>query len=121
MEVALGFDRPVSVLFQPHRYSRTEMFAREFADALSSAGKVGLLPVYAAGETPIDGVDSALLAKLLVDKGLKHVSLLPGPEAVRGWLDGEVAQGSLVLTLGAGDIGRRVQEICDHLDERKSS
>ncbi len=118
MEVALGFHRPVAVLFQPHRYSRTEMFAREFADALASADTVGLLPVYAASEEPLPGVDSGLIASHLADKGLNRVSLLPGPEAISSWLDDRVASGSLVLVLGAGDIGRRVPEICTHLDQR---
>jgi len=120
MEVAHEFDRPVAVLFQPHRFSRTEMFAREFADALASATTVGLLPVYPAGEDPPPGIDSGLIAGYLKDKGLDRVTLLPGPAAISSWLDAEAPAGSLVLTLGAGDIGRRVPEICDYLDERTS-
>lgn len=118
MEVAGSFDRPVAVLFQPHRFSRTEMFAREFADALASAGTVGLLPVYAASEDPLPGVDSGLIAGHLADKGLDRVTLLAGAEDISAWLDAEVPTGSLILTLGAGDIGRRVKGICQHLAER---
>jgi UDP-N-acetylmuramate--alanine ligase len=121
MEVAHGFDRPVAVLFQPHRYSRTEMFAREFADALASASSVGLLPVYAASEEPLPEVDSGLIARHLAAKGLLRTSLLPGAEAIPDWLDDQVAPGGLVLTLGAGDIGRRVPDICAHLAERSTS
>jgi UDP-N-acetylmuramate--alanine ligase len=118
MEVAGEFGRPVAVLFQPHRYSRTEMFAREFADALASADAVGLLPVYAASEEPLPGVDSGLIAGYLADKGRGRVTVLSGPEEITSWLDAEAPGGSLVLTLGAGDIGRRVQDICQHLDGR---
>jgi len=118
MEVAHGFGCPVAVLFQPHRYSRTEKFAREFADALASAHSVGLLPVYAANEEPLPGVDSGLLASHLADKGSGRVNLLSGPEAITAWLDEQVAPGHLILTLGAGDIGRWVRDICVHLDER---
>jgi len=50
MAVACAFERPVKVLFQPHRFSRTLQFAAEFADSLSGATSVGLLPVYAASE-----------------------------------------------------------------------
>ena len=78
----------------------------------------GLLPVYAASEDPRPGVDSGLIAGHLADKGLARVALLPGPEAIPGWLDAEAPAGSLVLTLGAGDIGRRVGDICAHLDGR---
>jgi UDP-N-acetylmuramate--alanine ligase len=118
LEVAHGFGRPVSVLFQPHRFSRTRVFAREFADALASAQAVGLLPVYAASEQPPPGVDSSLIAGHLREKGLDSVDLVPGHEGITSWLDERVAAGGLVLTLGAGDIGRQVARICHHLDER---
>ena len=65
-------------------------------------------------------MDSGLIAGHLNDKGLSRVVLLPGPDAIVSWLDAEVPAGSLVLTLGAGDIGRRVSDICNHLDERSS-
>lgn len=118
LKVARSHERPVAVLFQPHRYSRTERFAREFADALAAADAVGLLPVYAAGESPPPGVDSALLAGHLAEKGLANVTLLDDADAVPAWLDAVVTPGSLLLTLGAGDIGRRVEDICRHLRAR---
>ncbi len=118
MEVAHDFGRPVAVLFQPHRYSRTQVFAREFADALATAQTIGLMPVYAASEEPLPGVDSGLVAGHLADKGLHRVTLLPGAVGIGAWLDDRVAPGSLILILGAGDIGRRVPEICAHLDRR---
>ena len=119
MEVARGFGRPVKVLFQPHRYSRTQQFAAEFADALAAADAVGLLPVYAASETQPDGVDSGLIAGHLQDKGLEKITLLGGHDEIKSWLDEQAPSGSLVLTLGAGDIGRQVAGICDHLDQRQ--
>ncbi len=117
MAVARGFGRPVSVLFQPHRYSRTERFAREFADSLAGADAVGLLPVYAAGEEPRPGGDSAAIAAGLAAKG-RTVDLLGGHDDIKAWLDRRAAAGALVLTLGAGDIGRQVENICSHLDAR---
>ncbi len=117
MAVARGFGRPVSVLFQPHRHSRTERFAREFADALAGADAVGLLPVYAAGEEPRPGGDSATIAGHLQAKG-RLVDLVPGHDSIAAWLDARAARGSLVLTLGAGDIGRQVEGVCRHLDQR---
>ena len=121
MEVARSFDRPVKVLFQPHRYSRTQQFAAEFADALVAADAVGLLPVYAASENQPEGVDSGLIADHLREKGLDRITLLGGHDDIKKWLDDEVPVGSLVLTLGAGDIGRQVTDICSHLDQRKGS
>ncbi len=118
MEVARSYGRPVAVLFQPHRYSRTQRFAREFADALAGADTVGLLPIYPASEEPIEGVSSDLIAGMMTDKGLGRTEVLCGPEAIAGWLDREVPAGSLLLTLGAGDIGRQVEPICRLLQER---
>lgn len=119
MEVARGFGRPVTVLFQPHRYSRTAQFAAEFADALVAADAVGLLPVYAASENQPAGVDSGLIAAQLHDKGLERAALLAGPTDVPAWLDAVAEPGGLVLTLGAGDIGRLVPDVCRHLAQRK--
>jgi len=115
MEVAQSFDRPLAVLFQPHRFSRTSRFAREFADALAGADIVGLLPVYAASEDPPAGIDSSLISRHLTDKGPVQVGLLEGVAAIPAWLDANVKAGAVLLTLGAGDIGRQVEPICDHL------
>jgi UDP-N-acetylmuramate--alanine ligase len=107
------------VLFQPHRYSRTDRFRHEFADALATADNVGLLPVYAASEEPIAGVGSELIRDGLVQRGQANVTLLSGPEDVPAWLDTQVESGDLLLILGAGDIGRLVQPICEQLQSRR--
>jgi UDP-N-acetylmuramate--alanine ligase len=120
MAVAKEFGRPVKVLFQPHRYSRTQQFAAEFADAMAGADAVGLLPVYAASEEQPEGVDSGLIANELRDRGMRNVSLLKGHHEIAPWLDDVAQDGKcLVLTLGAGDVGRQVAGICEHLGQRK--
>jgi UDP-N-acetylmuramate--alanine ligase len=118
MEVARSFGRRVAVLFQPHRYSRTRRFQREFGDALAGADALGLLPVYAASEPDPGDAGSDLIADALRDKGLATATCLGGVEDVNGWLDAHVRSGDLLLTLGAGDIGRLVAPVCEHLDGR---
>ncbi len=118
LQVTRSTGRPVAVLFQPHRYSRTQRFHREFADALAMADKVALLPIYPASESPIAGVDSGLIAEAMQAKGLSDVTVLENAEAVPRWLDSMVQRGDLLLTTGAGDIGRMVDGICAHLDRR---
>jgi len=118
LRVARASGRPVAALFQPHRYSRTQRFRAEFADVLASADRVGLLPVYAASEAPLPGVDSGVIEAAMRRKGLSDVTLLGGPEDLPAWLDDVVRPGDLLLTLGAGDIGRMVADVCEHLDRR---
>lgn len=118
MAVARAFGRPVKVLFQPHRYSRTLQFAAEFADALAGADAVALLPIYAASEEKPEAVDSDLIGSQLRDRGLQKVTLLSGHDDINAWLDDVAVGKCLVLTLGAGDVGRQVEGICKHLDRR---
>lgn len=119
LQVACDTGRRVAVLFQPHRYTRTARFRHEFADALAVADTVALLPVYAASEEPQPGVDSGLIVSGLRDKGLTGAALVEDLDEVRSWLDAAVRPGDLLLTLGAGDIGRLVEPICGHLDTRR--
>ena len=100
----LGFGRVV-VLFQPHRYSRTEALASEFAVAFESADHVALMEVYSAGEAPIPGVSG----KTLVDAVLRsdprrQLAYLPHRADVVPYLATRVRRGDLVLTMGAGDV-----------------
>ena len=121
LRVARASGRRVVVLFQPHRYTRTRHFSAQFADVLSAADRVGLLPVYAASEASIEGVDSGIIAAAMARQGHTDTDLLADLDAIPAWLDARVEAGDLLLTLGAGDIGRRVVGICAHLDGRSRS
>jgi len=118
LAAAREYGRTLSVVFQPHRYSRTGRFVREFADALSAAAEVALLPVYPAGEEPDAGCGSDAIADALAVKVSTGVTLLAGPAGLADWLARHARPGGLLLTLGAGDIGRQVGAICDMLDAR---
>ncbi len=88
------------VLFQPHLFSRTREFAREFAEALNTADTALVLDIYPAREDPIPGVTSGLIAEHLGSGGR-----LVGPdgEAVQALL-AAAGPGDIVLTAGAGDV-----------------
>jgi len=96
--------RRIVAVFEPHLYSRTQAFAGAFGRALAGAGRLVLLPVYPARETPVAGVDSGLVAAA--------VRAADGPEPVmaRGYdeavaaLESELRSGDLLLTLGAGPV-----------------
>ncbi|MGM7667525.1 UDP-N-acetylmuramate--L-alanine ligase [Microbacterium sp. A93] len=106
------------VLFQPHLFSRTRDFAQGFAEALSAADGVQVLPVYAAREEPIPGVDSALIARH-VRTALPGSTLIPqdAAAAVASLLE-PVRPGDVILTMGAGDVTAQGRAILDALAER---
>lgn len=96
--------RRVVVLFQPHRYTRTQSLSDEFATAFNAADSVRVLDIYAASETPIEGVSAQELVEKIKNAG--HTDAI-----YAGSLAGAVAsalvelqEGDLVVTLGAGSI-----------------
>jgi len=106
---ARGRSRLVLIL-QPHRYTRMATFLSDFADALAKAEAVILLPVYAAGEKPIVGADSAALAEKLAGKGVK-VELASSMAEARSILGKIWQEGDLFLFMGAGDITQLARRV----------
>jgi UDP-N-acetylmuramate--alanine ligase len=101
---ALDFKRVV-VLFQPHRYSRTEALAGDFGDAFADADRVVFMDVYSAGEAPIPGVSGkTLVERLLGGHPRAQVAYLPHRGDVVTFLASRCQPGDLVLTMGAGDV-----------------
>ncbi len=91
----------VIVIFQPHRFSRTQHFAEEFARALSIADEVFLLEVYSAGEKAIPGVSSLSIAKFMDSKKARYQpSMVAVIESVVALAKPE----DIIITLGAGDV-----------------
>ena len=92
--------RRLVVLFQPHRYSRTKDHHAEFARELAAADRVWLAPVYPAGEKPIRGVTSELIAKKISRTKLSRFE----PGRGETLLLKDLRKGDVFLTLGAGDV-----------------
>jgi len=88
------------VVFQPHLYSRTATFAREFGQALSKADEVFVLDVYAAREQPMAGVSGAMVA----DHVTVPVTYVPNFSAVADRVAEAAGPGDVVVTMGAGDV-----------------
>jgi len=105
------------VVFQPHLYSRTKTFAREFALALDGADEVFVLDVYAAREQPLAGISGATIAE--------HVGVpvhyVPDFSAVAEKVAATVKPGDVVVTMGAGDVTLLAPEIISALREKAES
>ena len=101
---AAGFER-IFVVFQPHRYSRTQALGDEFGAAFDSADRVVVMDVYGAGETPVPGVSG----KTVLDALLRHqpraeAAYFPHRGDIGGYIAERVRPGDLVMTMGAGDV-----------------
>jgi UDP-N-acetylmuramate--alanine ligase len=105
-------DGRLIVVFQPHRYSRTEEHWQGFGPALATADLVVVTDVYAAGERPIPGVTGALIAQAARDAGA-DVVYVPLRSELAASVAGAVAEGDLLLTLGAGDITGLATELIE--------
>ncbi len=104
------------VIFQPHRYSRTKVFTKEFAESLSMADTVWMLEIYAASEQPITGVTSANIVKLM-----KNATFEPNFMTVTEEVAKVANPGDVIITLGAGDVSSLGTLILEELHKRFGS
>ena len=97
-------DRRIVVVFQPHRYSRTQALFDDFTRSFYQSDMLVVLPIYAASEKAIKGVDSQLLFEEIRAHGHKDVVFMPSFTAAVSHLKQTLTPGDILLTLGAGDV-----------------
>lgn len=97
-------DERLVVVFQPHRYTRTQFLQQEFFTAFYEADMLVLLDIYAAAEAPIPGVTTALLYDGIREHGQREVYYLRERAQVVPFLYQHLQEGAILLTLGAGDV-----------------
>lgn len=108
--------RELTVVFQPHLYTRTRDFAPEFSEVLSLADRVLLLPIYPARELPIPGVESEMILRDITapqKKLITKVGLLDQIEALPA--------GGVLVTAGAGDIDRFCAPVAEIVRRKNQS
>lgn len=93
----------VLVIFQPHRYTRTKLLAEQFAGAFQEADLVVITDIYSAGEKPIEGVSGELICRLAQRLGA-NVIYIPSLEETESFIQQEIKNHDLIITMGAGDI-----------------
>ena len=99
------------VLFQPHRYTRTEALFDEFSRSFYQSDQLLLLPIYAASEKKIKGINSKNLCKKIKAHGHKNVEYLENFEDAVAYLKSSLKDGDVLLTLGAGDVWKVGDEL----------
>ncbi len=108
------------VLFQPHRYSRTQRLATEFGEALQAADVVYVTDVYPASEAPIPGISGETIVEAVQRTGDTKVVSVPDLETAHHAIGNKMRPGDLFLTLGAGNVhiaGTALAKALDTLEE----
>jgi len=107
----------IVAIFQPHLYSRTRNFYKEFARAFLNADVLIVTDVYPAREEPIEGVSGQLIADAAIAMGHKQVFYFPEKTTLAEKVLPMVQPGDMVLTIGAGDIWKVANELVDKIKD----
>ncbi len=108
-------ERRIVAVFQPHLYSRTQKFYREFARSFLDADVLFVLDVYPAREAPIEGVSGRWIADAAVEMGHRQVFFVEDKTRVAHAVAPHVRPGDMIITIGAGDVWRINQRLLDWL------
>jgi UDP-N-acetylmuramate--alanine ligase len=104
-------ERRTVVLFQPHRFTRTQALWDDFGRAFHQADVLLLTDVYPASEEPIPGVTAEALARAVAERGHRQVAWAGDLKSATERLAAEVREGDVVLTLGAGSVWTAGEEL----------
>lgn len=110
----------VIAVVQPHRFTRLRDHMEDFERAFNDADVVYATPVYAAGEQPIEGVDSQTMVDGMKARGHRSAHVISGPEPLAEALAATIQPGDMVVCLGAGDITKWAAGLADSIKARRT-
>ena len=110
--------RKVHVVFQPHRYTRTQSLMDEFATAFEDADSLFVLDIYPAGEQPIPEITGAALARRIAENRTLPVKYVSSFENAATTVIADAQEGDMILTLGAGSVSQLGPMIIERLQLR---
>jgi UDP-N-acetylmuramate--alanine ligase len=110
--------RKVHVVFQPHRYTRTQSLMDEFATAFENADSLFVLDIYPAGEPPIPEITGEVLARRIGEKGTPAAKYVSSFENAATSVIADAREGDMILTLGAGSVSQLGPMIIEKLQLR---
>jgi UDP-N-acetylmuramate--alanine ligase len=110
-------ERRKVVVFQPHRYTRTQALLEDFTRSFNNSDFLVVLPIYAASEAPISGVSGEILGRCIRAHGHRNVICVDSLERCVDYLEQTLVPGDLLLTLGAGDVYRVGELLLTRLTE----
>lgn len=113
-------ERRIAVLFQPHRFTRTQALFEQFLTAFHNADLLYIMDIYPASEQPIEGVTGEALCKGIRSRGHKACRFLPDKETIPQEVAPDLLPGDMLITLGAGDVTRLGPKILEELKRREA-
>jgi UDP-N-acetylmuramate--alanine ligase len=114
-----GFKK-IHVVFQPHRYTRTQDLLDQFASAFGNADSLFVLDIYPASERPIEGITSEVLVQRIQEEGNSAAQYASGFEDAVASATALAQEGDMVLTLGAGSVSQLGPMILEKLGQRQA-
>jgi UDP-N-acetylmuramate--alanine ligase len=115
-----GFGR-IHVIFQPHRYTRTQALMDEFAAAFTDADSLFLLDIYPASEPPIPGVTAQALATRIAEQGNRLVIYAASFADAVSAAVAVARPGDMILTLGAGSVSQLGPQVLEALQQSQAA
>lgn len=116
----LSSPRKIYSIFQPHRYTRTQLLFEDFGEAFEDADEVIITRLYSAGEPPLEGVSSKLIVDAVKSSG-KDVTYVDEKMDIPKLLADKLLPGDYVITIGAGDVCKVAYDLADKLNKEFSS
>ena len=102
--IKAAFKNRIVTIFQPHLFSRTLNFYKDFSDALLLSDVLILMDIYPSREEPIQGVSSVLIYDDMIEKGYKNIFLNSDKNLIPNMINEIYNEGDIIVTMGAGDI-----------------
>lgn len=100
----------IIVVFQPHRYSRTQLLGQQLGEAFQQADEAIIAGIYSAGEKPLPGITGELIFNAAREKGCQ-AQYIPDVKDIKSYLLRSIQAGDLIITMGAGDIWKLGPEL----------
>jgi UDP-N-acetylmuramate--alanine ligase len=109
----------IHVIFQPHRYTRTQLLMDDFATAFRDADSLLVLDIYAASEQAIPGITAELLAERITESGGQEALYVRSFAEAAELATQAASAGDMILTLGAGSIWQLAPQVLERLQTRR--
>jgi UDP-N-acetylmuramate--alanine ligase len=110
-----GWKRNLIVVFQPHLFSRTRDFYKEFSEALANADQVIIAAIYPAREDPIPNIDGNIIVVEAKSRGFHNFKYIAEKDEIEKYLLQHIQSGDMIITMGAGDIWTVSKNLLDKL------